>query len=106
MRMKKFAAVVLCCAPALALTACSKPSESEVHDAVVKIMTDQGADKDQAEAYADCAAPKMVDKVSRTGLNNLVDDGKEAKGTDDDVDAMSEIDKTCTDEVLGSTSGN
>ncbi|WP_153503894.1 hypothetical protein [Cumulibacter manganitolerans] len=67
----------------------------------MKIMTKQGATTEQAQAYADCAAPEMVDKISRTGLNNLVDDGKDAKGSDDDVDEMKAIDKKCTDEVLG-----
>lgn len=100
MRIKKLAAVALCCTPAIALTACSKPSEKEVHDAVVKMIEKQGADHDQAEAYADCAAPKMVDKISRTGLNNIVEDGTDAKGTDDDVSEMEKIDSTCTDEVL------
>lgn len=99
--MKKFAAVAICCIPALALTGCSKPSESEVHGAVVEMLEGQGATPEQAEAYADCAAPKMVDKLSRTGLNNIIEDGSTAKGTDDDVDEMTTIDKECTDEVMG-----
>lgn len=101
MRMKKFAAVVLCCAPALALTGCSKPSEAEVHDAVEKMMTDAGLTADQAKQYADCAAPKMVDQLSRSGLNNIVEDGVDAKGTDEDLDEMTAIADECQKAITG-----
>ncbi|WP_158716291.1 hypothetical protein [Blastococcus sp. Marseille-P5729] len=106
MRMKKFAAVAMCCIPALALAGCSKPSESEVHGAVVEMLEKQGATPEQAKAYADCAAPKMVDKISRTGLNNIIEDGSTAKGTDDDVDEMSAIDQECSAEVLGGSTSS
>lgn len=106
MRIKKFAAVVLCCAPALALTGCSKPAEADVYDAVVKLLEDQGASSEQATAYADCATPKMHDRLSSTALENLIENGEGAEGTDDDVKEAEAIDKECTDEVMGSTPGS
>lgn len=102
MRMKKLAAVVLCCAPALALTACSKPEESKVHDAIVKdVQENAGASEEQATQFADCAAPQLHEKLGSSSLDTIIEEGisSEAEIDADDADEANKIIEECGKEA-------
>lgn len=102
MRLKKFAAIALFAVPVLGLTACSSPPpEADVHKAVVDTLVGQGAPEDLAQKFADCATPKMMDQISAKGLNNIVDDGIDAKGTEEDLDDMKAITSECQSAMTG-----
>lgn len=101
MKMKKFAAAVMAAGALSMLAGCSKPDESEVRDKIVEMMTESSVPQDQAEAYADCMAPKLHENVSRSGLNAIVEDGLDAKGDDDDLDAINKAADECQSEITG-----
>ena len=102
MRMKKFAAIVLCCAPALALTGCSKPSESDLHKNLVEDFKGEGIPDEQATKIADCAAPKLHKELGASSLNTIIDDGVVgAKVDKDDADAGDKILEDCAKTAMG-----
>ena len=97
---KKIASLALLAAPMILLAGCSKPDEGKVHDKLVKEGTAQGLDKDQANKFADCAAPKLHDKLSASSLDTFVDDGIGAKIEKDDAADGSKIIESCAKDVV------
>lgn len=91
------AALALAAAPMLMLSGCSKPSSAEVSTGVAKILEKSGLDSATAKKVADCAAPTMVDKLSKATLDNYVD-GKDLTQADEKSEATSIV-KACNDKV-------
>lgn len=89
------AALALAAAPMLMLSGCSKPSTAEVNSGLVKIFEKQGADSAVAKKVADCAAPTLVDKMSKATLDNYAD-GKDLTAKDEVSEATAII-KKCAD---------
>lgn len=97
---KKIASLALLAAPMILLAGCSKPDEGKVHDKLVKEVTSKGMDKDQAKKFADCAAPKMHDKLSASSLDTFVKDGIGSKIEKDDAKTGSKIIEDCGEDAL------
>jgi len=92
---KKIASLALLAAPMILLAGCSKPDEGKVHAKLVSEGTKEGLTKDQATKFADCAAPKLHDKLSASSLNTFLDDGIGAKIKESDADTGSDIIEDC-----------
>lgn len=97
---KKIASVALLVAPVILLAGCSKPDEGKIHDKLVKEGTSEGLDKGQATKFADCAAPKLHDKLSASSLNTFLKDGIGAKIKADDADTGSDIIENCAKDAV------
>ena len=100
---KKLASLALIAAPMILLAGCSKPSEAEVHKKIVSEATKSGVDKATAEKAAGCMAPKMVDKLSASSLDTIIEKGisGSVKVKASDADAANKIIDDCQKEVMG-----
>lgn len=108
MKIAKAVAVLALVASPLLVTGCSasKPSQADVRTATVKLIKSTGGSgisQSQAEAFADCAAPKFYDQLSADTLNELVDKGANGKGDSDDKAAANKISQECAKEVVPSS---
>ncbi len=92
---KKIASLALLAAPMILLAGCSKPDEGKVHDKLVKEGASEGLNPDQATKFADCAAPKLHDKLSASSLDTFVKDGIGSKIKKEDADTGSKIIEDC-----------
>ena len=97
---KKIASVALLVAPVILLAGCSKPDEGKIHDKLVKEGSSLGLDKDQANKFADCAAPKMHDELSASSLNTFIDKGFGSKVKKEDADKGDKIIEDCGKKVV------
>lgn len=107
MKIAKGVAVLALAVSPLLVAGCSasKPSVDEVHTAVVKLFKTQGGSgisDSQAEAFADCAAPKFYDELSADTLNELVQKGVDRQGDSEDA-AAEKIPQECAKEVVPSS---
>ncbi|GAB3310914.1 hypothetical protein EK0264_11020 [Epidermidibacterium keratini] len=97
--MKKFASAALVIAPMMLLSGCSKPSQDEIHAKLVEDASALQLSGDDATAFADCAAPKLHEELSRSSLNTYLEDGMEAEVAQDDADKSNKILEDCYNEV-------
>lgn len=96
-------AAVAIAAAVVALVACaSKPSERMLHANLVEDLKAEGLSSTQAIQFADCATPKLLDELSASSLNAIIDDGaEEAKMGAEDAGLGEAIMIECAEEVLG-----
>lgn len=102
MRAKKFLAAGLLFLPTVALAACGgKPAEADLREVMVESLIDSGATEAQANAYADCAAPRMHDELKADTLEKIIEDPMGTKMVaEGDVSKYEAIDNDCTEEAL------
>lgn len=102
-RTFRTAAAAALAAAAVALAACaSKPTERELHANLVEDLQAEGLSAVEAEQFADCAAPKLLEELSASSLNAIIDDGAEhAKMGAEDAGLGDAILIECAKKVLG-----
>ena len=105
--MKKLVPAVLAAIALFALPACSasKPSVDKIHDRLVVELKKAGGTQltdTMATKLADCMAPKLYDQLSADSLNQLVEKGQDAVGTEADKSKATSIGTQCASVLVTS----
>jgi len=91
----------------MAFSACSslssKPSKQDVKDGYYKMVTksDRGADidKDSVKKATDCIIDEIYGDLSKAGAKVFAEGDEKGKGTQKDLDLLSDASKTCGDKL-------
>lgn len=105
--VSRTAASAMLLALPLALGACgdSKPEKAEVQSGFAKIMKDQPGMDSLPEGSVDkvskCVTDKVYDEVSNETLKAMASGESDAKGNEEDQDALNKASTECGKEVAG-----
>lgn len=102
-RTVRTAAAAALAAAVVVLAACaSKPSERVLHANLVEDLQAEGLSAVEANQFADCAVPRLLEELSASSLNAIIDDGADqATMGAEDAGLGDAILIDCAEQVLG-----